>query len=1805
MVDKKRDVEISFKVTGVDKNVFSSITKSLKTISDVVEGVTKKFNTFKTSIESISVPKNLSSFSEELKKLGDNKITGSLKNLAEGFEKLKEIKTPPNLSEFSTELKKLSNISVTGNLNGIAEGFKKLDEIKKPINLSEFRKELKKLSGFSLPNLKNITDGLADLAKIDLAKNNIGGKIRVLARNLQKFSGISVPDFKKFADGLKLLVDTNFKGFTSKINSIVTALKKLTGIKDLELPKISSFVTGIKALVSLDISKLSTNIKRLNDEIKKLDKAGKLDSFKSFASDLQKISKVIEKTGDSIERTNKKVRTFGDRIRTYVQYRVVADAVMFLKDAFYDSLTTIKEYDQALKDLQAITGATTLEVAQMGDKIKEVASNTKFSASEVAEGMRIIGQAGFSAAESVQVIGSVSDLATGTLTAMSTTVDLVTTSIRVFGKQAGDSREVVDVFANAVNRSKLTIDKLRTSMNYVGPVAKNAGVSLQEMATAMATLANSGLRASTIGTGLRRVFAELISPGKALTAAAQNSGVALQELDPRVNSLQSVLSNLGLVLKDSGVAFEIFGKRGAAAALALAGADSNYASMLSIISESGTAAKQAEIQMQGLGVSFKNLQDKVKNLYIAIGDAGLTEALRTLINVTRVLVDWLTTFTNTTLGAFIVNVGLATAAVVAFGAALSYLSKVPFLVGIAGFLSNVPQFLTSFSAMTAGIRLLGAGIVGIISKIHPAVAAITAAITAVQLFNTYIGKSSHELDKLNGKLSPLTDQFKDYEVAIASAKGNTEEIAKVNKAFRESLLKVAKEFPEVSKEAEEAANSINPFTGEINKSSIALAKYANKIEKLRFDSLSNQIKKLNYNIKGSGLFFNRTVKGMYDTAKNVFGNLIGVLDIDFSSQIVEANKMAKAISDGSVSFRDLAKYVEELDFSNLTTQQEDIVENYKLLSQEASKFVGDLIKAGKIDLEDSVEEFRAVAESAGATGIILDSFVTKFENLKHMNEGTFSNIIEKWAHDGENAISDFIVEYDNLNNSIAEGEKENIKLLEAKQAGLVRDLEKLKERRKAEKDAGKDIRKVWEDYYADERVLLQKAEAVRYKIAESRVYQNTRILKDEKAKLDKHLTEIEARYKGNIKKIVLEREKALREYRDKEKRLLAGEEIDPKKQVAEYKLFLQERVTAYERHVYEISLLQSQGKLSEEEANKQKIQAEISMYDNLYAQAVSHRNKIDKLKNPVEYDKRDKEVSQAEEKLYHARAKALITYTDLETKSANKLEKLDDDLQAEREKNVSKRESNAANASRRLITLEKQYADKIVTINKKLEDKLEEIKKKRERNEKDANADILGLETSAEEKIRQIRQRGLSDAQKDAKNRLAAQKYLSEGTKAIRDAEETNDKDLLEHGVALIKQSEDIGSSLKSQGQAIGFVQKALEQLKKARNVEKEIKDLALLAEAQKAEADAEAERVKAAKDYDFKVKNAKAAIAEISATEKIRHELEMKNLNDEIKKWEEKARIAKETLSSIGPVNLSSPTGSSKDVSGENERHAIEMENTALETRAIMDKYNEARKGIESYSDSQEAQNETLEDTEKILESINALAAEISSDQAIIGLTADSEDVGDVKDTLADVKKDIEDIHDIADDPANLEFPIDPKVFEEVDYLMVGIQRLEDDHDIPMEVMIENMKELDGLIEKLEKLDDETITVTVRPIVKNSNSNIPGLATGGRLPGYGGGDRRLLLGEDGEWMINKHAVRKYGDAFMNSLNNMSFPKFQTGGPITDSAMKSASKFVDSPLKNFGEVLLDTGVLKVPALINTDTLSDLETKLLKAKRFAT
>ena len=106
--------------------------------------------------------------------------------------------------------------------------------------------------------------------------------------------------------------------------------------------------------------------------------------------------------------------------------------------------------------------------------------------------------------------------------------------------------------------------------------------------------------------------------------------------------------------------------------------------------------------------------------------------------------------------------------------------------------------------------------------------------------------------------------------------------------------------------------------------------------------------------------------------------------------------------------------------------------------------------------------------------------------------------------------------------------------------------------------------------------------------------------------------------------------------------------------------------------------------------------------------------------------------------------------------------------------------------------------------------------------------------------------------------------------------------------------------------------------------------------------------------------------------------------------------------------------------------------------------------------------------------------------------------------------------------------------------------EKTEADH----QVVLANRTEVEQFIATLQLPTQSTHTVNV----VTSGGEMPGYATGGEIRGPGGGDVIPLLASDGEYIINRHAVNRFGLGFMHAINAGRMPSYAGGGAVGDGA---------------------------------------------------
>jgi len=1105
------DIKLNVKtgdLTGITslKNIFTDVKTNAGTALGAMKTLVEKGNLLK-------IPVGLDKLAVALGKIKDVPQTPNLLGFSKALEKIEKI----NLSQLedqvaiiAPQLKKLTGIKSKGILD-LSVGLKVMMDTKFKGFASKIltiHTNLVKLEGISATKIKNLTLALDGFIKLGLSE--LGTNLGLVFKGLNKLQGLKVVNITAFVKALKMLASAEeipLSGFAMRMSTVVKQLKRLKKIK---VPNILSLARGLKVLSGVDVGIVADKIKKLNTALKKLKKAGQLKAFSNFAKDLKNLGGALEK---AIGASNKAKKSFsslnttmnqagqsagflGMKLQNFLQYRVISIIFQEITQSLMTGIHAIMGYDQALKSLQAITGATGLEVEQIGTKILDVASKTKFAASEVSQGMIILGQAGFTASEAIGVIQSVSDLATGTLSSMSETVDLFTSVMRVFNLEASRAAEVADTFANAINKSKLTIDKLRTSIQYVGPIAKESGIGFGELAASMMVLANSGLRSSKIGTGLRRVFAELISPTEKLSQAVYKAGLNMSDLDPRFNSLSEVLFNLNLVVTDTDMAFELFGKRGAAAALSLTKNPEAFNTMIGHVQKTGTAAAMAAKQMEGLQVSFKNLIDKVKNFAIAIGEAGLGDILRILIDRLRNFADALTWIASNGFVKIILQVTMLTTVLVALTASvygLSILISTKFkmalgwvLVKIASTTASMIAVSTATGTATGAALNLSAAMTTLKFAMGWLVGIISVVVSLTWVFSkwaTHTKEAAMEAAKLSDVYFTMQERMKNYHSNLIGLSKDSGEYADKNKSLRKELLEAAKSMGEVSVEARAAALSIDPLTGAIIDDGEALKEWNKQLQTVSFNKIIEASVKTNKQFDKSVGFWRTRIDMTWDMLKGASPSG----DFEFFN-------ISKGIKKGTISLKELEKIIASWDSSNLNDQQKTIVENFAFLQEQSTKFKDALLASGKISLSQTIEQIEQIAESTGVSGRILESMLNQVQIIQDQSSKAILTSMDKWKKEISQGrvFSTYYNDYESLRKLLTEGQRKVLSGFENEKKAIVAVGEALKKARDTSLSGTTDKqeqKQIWEQYFEDVAKLEIKSAELRKKISRNTEHQ--------------------------------------------------------------------------------------------------------------------------------------------------------------------------------------------------------------------------------------------------------------------------------------------------------------------------------------------------------------------------------------------------------------------------------------------------------------------------------------------------------------------------------------------------------------------------------------------------------------------------------------------------------------------------------------------------------------------------------------------
>jgi TP901 family phage tail tape measure protein len=520
------------------------------------------------------------------------------------------------------------------------------------------------------------------------------------------------------------------------------------------------------------------------------------------------------------------------------------------------------DFESAMSRVGALSGATDAELQKMNKTAQELGSSTAFSATQAAEGMQFLSMAGFNASETIAAMPGMLDMAAAGQVELGRAADISSNILSAFGLEASEMRRVGDVLTKAFTSSNVNLEMLGNTMQYVGPIAKAAGFSLEEVSAAAGLLGNAGIQGEKAGTALRSVITRLADPPKEASDAMDKLGLQITDSNGKMLPMANILGQAEEGMKGmtnaqrTAIASQLAGTEAASAFLALmdTGPDRLKDFTGELENSGGTARRVAKEQLDNLNGSLTELKSASEGAAISIGST-LSPYIRQAAEFIKGLVN---RFNNLSPE---MKKAIAITAAVAAGVALIG-GPVLLLIGL------LPTIAAGFSTL---VGIFGAfNTVMLANPIGLVIVAITALIAAgVLLYKNW--------DKVKSSASSLWEGIKN-----AFKKGVNVAIGWLNTLIDKINMIPGITIPKVEKlDIKNLSTSYNPMAHG-HASGLPYVPYDNYPALLhRGESVLTRAEADNHRKEGTGKVIkiaNLNINGMNKTVKEIFDEIMDIAE---------------------------------------------------------------------------------------------------------------------------------------------------------------------------------------------------------------------------------------------------------------------------------------------------------------------------------------------------------------------------------------------------------------------------------------------------------------------------------------------------------------------------------------------------------------------------------------------------------------------------------------------------------------------------------------------------------------------------------------------------------------------------------------------------------------------------------------------------------------------------------------------------------------------------------------------------------------
>lgn len=470
------------------------------------------------------------------------------------------------------------------------------------------------------------------------------------------------------------------------------------------------------------MDKMTRKFPKLNKEIKKTNR-----SLGKTRGQVERISKSMSKFGS-------KTKGIGKSLSTNLSLPILGFGGLILN--------ANKNFQEAFNKVEAKAKVQGKTFAELNKLARDLGSTTQFSATQAADAMAFLAQAGFKTNQIFEATPAVLNLAAASGEDLAFTADIMSNTMGAFNIKAKESSRVADIMAATLGGANVNMEQYADTMKFVAPIAAQASASLEDTSAAVGLLGNIGIQGSNAATALKNAFLGLAAPTSGASKVLKAVGIQVADAEgnmlPFVDIMQQLAENLQDLPQVTRIKVlnEVFGKRGIAGASELLnqsikGNNNELKKFAMELKKStGAAERMAKITRKGLPGALDRVKSSFEGVLLAIGvKGGVNGAMEILLDKISAFFQWVSNLNPTLLkwGSILLVVLAALGPVLA---AIGFMAQ-----GISVLLPLIFAFAKGFLFLKAVAVGIGKVLLAVLSPILAVKLAVVALVAGlVRLF---------------------------------------------------------------------------------------------------------------------------------------------------------------------------------------------------------------------------------------------------------------------------------------------------------------------------------------------------------------------------------------------------------------------------------------------------------------------------------------------------------------------------------------------------------------------------------------------------------------------------------------------------------------------------------------------------------------------------------------------------------------------------------------------------------------------------------------------------------------------------------------------------------------------------------------------------------------------------------------------------------------------------------------------------------------------------------------------------------------